>query len=568
MCALKVKKVVFVAIAAVVGLCFCAYGDGVFVWQKGVDLYGPSQKGIILYDEGVEDLILQVKYKGQASDFAWIVPVPSKPEVKAVDGDIFAEISEYTQHRGWWNAAYYFRKRGTPEEKVEVVERKKVSVYDVAILNAKDARALIKWLNDNGFSFPDKGRRILGDYIDRKWSFIALRIHPDEEKLWVEKSLNEGTLVPLKFTFACEEIVYPLKVSSLNRGETDVLLYVFYKDAVVHPDFRADAPPAGEFFFYSMDARSVLDARHFELWQRDRKLFAKFFDFERKFFRAVARDELPECRKALPRLNNKEFFLSKLRNTFKTEQMRYDIVLKPVDKLSPREKYYFVKRQAEADRAGEIKTEKTTMSFENSLLLLSREQVAEYIGKKLAQPAPIQPYSLRSGFEFLAHEPSKQILEVMRSAANHTDEHVRKDLAEGLYWRADRYGLDGKFTRILKRLCEGGAEAGDAFEALATMGNDEAMQLLSKYAVEPAFGWKRRSCLSCLLKFKKPLLIGVYGQAFDTGNLKDDEIFFCLKGLEHIDDPGACPLVERILRQGDSNRNARLARQLLARWEK
>jgi hypothetical protein len=567
MCGLNVKKAVVAAIGAVVGLCFCVYGDGVFVWRKGVDLYEPSQKAIILWDDGYENLILQVKYKGEASDFAWIVPVPSEPDVRAVDGDIFAEISEYTQQRGWWNAAFYFRKHGIREEKVEVLERKKVSVYDVAVLNAKDASVLISWLNENGFSFPQKGRRILEEYIEKKWTFAALRIHPDEEKLWVEKSLNEGTLVPLKFTFLSKEIVYPLKLSSLNKGETEVLLYVFYKDAVVHPDFVADAPPAGEFFFYSMDAQLVLDARHFELWQRDRKQFPQFFDFERRFFRAVASDELPECRKALPRLNNKEFLLSKLRNSYKTEQMQYDVVLKPVEKLSQRERYFFVKRQIEADRRGEIQREKAAMSFESSLLLLSPEHVAEYIARKLVEPAPVQPYSLRSGFEFLGHDPSKQILEVMRSAANHADEHVRKDLAGGLYWRADRYGLDGKFTPILKRLCEGGAEAGRAFEALGAMGNDEAIQILSKYAVEPTFSWKRRSCLSCLLKFKKPALIEVYGQAFDTGNLNDDEIFFCLKGLETIDDRGACLLVERILSQGDSKRNARLARELLAKWK-
>jgi len=33
--------------------------DGVFVWNKGVDLYEPSQKAVILHADGVEDLVLQ-----------------------------------------------------------------------------------------------------------------------------------------------------------------------------------------------------------------------------------------------------------------------------------------------------------------------------------------------------------------------------------------------------------------------------------------------------------------------------------------------------------------------------
>ena len=44
--------------------------DGCFVWNKGVDLYEPSQKAVILHHDGIEDLILQVKYEGTATDFA------------------------------------------------------------------------------------------------------------------------------------------------------------------------------------------------------------------------------------------------------------------------------------------------------------------------------------------------------------------------------------------------------------------------------------------------------------------------------------------------------------------
>ena len=120
--------------------------DGCFVWNEGVDLYEPSQKAVIVHDDGIEDLILQVKYEGKATDFAWLVPLPAQPEVSGADAAIFAELSEYTQRRQHWHAFYGTAGRPAGKGKVEVLERKKVSVYDVAVLKADTAEALMQWL--------------------------------------------------------------------------------------------------------------------------------------------------------------------------------------------------------------------------------------------------------------------------------------------------------------------------------------------------------------------------------------------------------------------------------------
>ena len=43
-----------------------------FVWDKHKDINEPTQKAIIVYDAGREDLILQVKYEGPVSEFGWL----------------------------------------------------------------------------------------------------------------------------------------------------------------------------------------------------------------------------------------------------------------------------------------------------------------------------------------------------------------------------------------------------------------------------------------------------------------------------------------------------------------
>jgi hypothetical protein len=58
--------------------------DGCFVfrWDKKIDINEPTQKAIIVYDAGREDLLLQVKYEGPLEDFGWLIPVPALPTVQ------------------------------------------------------------------------------------------------------------------------------------------------------------------------------------------------------------------------------------------------------------------------------------------------------------------------------------------------------------------------------------------------------------------------------------------------------------------------------------------------------
>lgn len=212
-----------------------AYADGCFVWRRGVDLNEPSQKAIIYWGEGKEVLVLQVKYEGQAEDFAWIVPLPAHPEVTVIETNKspFAEISLYTQLR-----VRKGRKGGpiTAEESeglVTVLERRTVGVYDVAVLSASDPKALNKWLNNNGYAFPTERRDLLEHYTRKKWVYVAMRIDPNALEKDEVKKLKVGELQPIRFAFASDEMVYPLKISSSNAGETELLLYLLADDPMV-----------------------------------------------------------------------------------------------------------------------------------------------------------------------------------------------------------------------------------------------------------------------------------------------------------------------------------------------
>jgi len=75
---------------------FC-YADGCFFSSYEADIREPSQKAVIVYENGVETLILQVNFMGDAQDFAWVVPAPSLPELSEADGKIFEELHYLTK---------------------------------------------------------------------------------------------------------------------------------------------------------------------------------------------------------------------------------------------------------------------------------------------------------------------------------------------------------------------------------------------------------------------------------------------------------------------------------------
>src|SRR6266571_5889978 len=165
-------------------LAVSALGDGCFVfrWNKDIDIKEPTQKAIILYDHGREDLLLQVKYEGPLDEFGWLVPVPGLPTVTKGSMRPFYELSQLTQrHFGSDDHSTKGRARGISlaggaEERVKVIEVKTVGAYEVSILSAQDAGSLQQWLRAHDYSFPAGKSDIVEEYTHHGWYFVAAKI--------------------------------------------------------------------------------------------------------------------------------------------------------------------------------------------------------------------------------------------------------------------------------------------------------------------------------------------------------------------------------------------------------
>jgi hypothetical protein len=218
---------------------------GFFTEEMFYDLYESAQRAVILYGNSTgnytEHLILSVDFEGDAEEFAWVIPVPNKPELTVSDPELFWELYDFTRTeipRGGGGFGCWFFGGAAPGDQsgVDVIEEQVVGPYATAILSATNATALADWLNANGYIFPEDGEEIISEYIEREWYFVATKINAVEEGTGY--ALAEGAIEPIVLSFASDEIVYPLRITSLsatNETPPEVLLYVL-ADHVMVPE--------------------------------------------------------------------------------------------------------------------------------------------------------------------------------------------------------------------------------------------------------------------------------------------------------------------------------------------
>jgi hypothetical protein len=214
----EVKKI-FVAISlAALILPAVASADGVIFPPPDYWVQETDQKAVIFHEKNVETMVVSITFRGNAKNFSWIVPTPTRPDVSKSTDELFTALAKLTEPQYDYRVMpmYSGGAEALPADQgVTVVETKKVEYYDITVLEADNPDALTKWLTDNKYKFPEEAKYLLNDYIDNKWYFTAIKIDTGSLSAGVEAQLAEGHAVPLKFTFSSSKIVYPLKISGI-----------------------------------------------------------------------------------------------------------------------------------------------------------------------------------------------------------------------------------------------------------------------------------------------------------------------------------------------------------------
>jgi hypothetical protein len=288
----KIFYLILIFLMATFYLPSISLADGCLFTQLYRDIDEPNQLAMIVFDDMVEKIIFQIDYEGDAEDFAWVIPVPGYPKLFSVKDEIFYELYQLTKITPPSNfgcGSGYLPGSEGEDGGVHIWEENQVGIYQTATLSATDPNSLVGWLNDNGYAFPPNGQEILDYYVQKNWFFVAMKIQAKE--IVNNSEYYSGVIQPIGIMFFSDEIVYPLKISSLSvpPGGTEVLVYAFSDERVTFPGAIEE-------------------------------------------YNAIITPNQLKGYSILPGLIDETFILTKLRKTFTSEEMGDDLVLVPVPK--------------------------------------------------------------------------------------------------------------------------------------------------------------------------------------------------------------------------------------------
>ena len=204
--------------------CFAPPDPSVPIVQAGERIVFEAKDGIVTAH-------IQIQYSGSADDFAWLVPIPSVPEIGVGTSELFTQVINATQPR--YRVNYSFRGNcpfdpsrnggfGSPPsdsaggdgdgngdgngEGGVLVIQSAIGPYDFAVLRADDKAEMEQWLADNSYFVPAGTSDVVDPYIREGAFFLALKLRSTEDV---------GDLQPIVLTYPADKAQVPIILTSV-----------------------------------------------------------------------------------------------------------------------------------------------------------------------------------------------------------------------------------------------------------------------------------------------------------------------------------------------------------------
>ena len=238
-----------------------SYAPCVMFTPPDQELNGTGQRAFIAYNPQTQqvNLVPSINFRGEATDFAIVIPTPAIPKLDTVDQRIFRELNDLTMPVTRWRGGggssgcnvftteesddFAVFDSAVEEEGVTVISEETVGAFDTVILTADDPMALTDWLDEHGYHHSIDDNAILQGYIDQKWIFTAMRLNVAQFEGGERRPARffDATIDPILMTYTAEKLVYPLRLTSISAREgADVTVYILTPNKMHFPGARVE----------------------------------------------------------------------------------------------------------------------------------------------------------------------------------------------------------------------------------------------------------------------------------------------------------------------------------------
>ncbi len=171
--------------------------------------------------DGTISAYVQIQYAGERDAFAWVVPVPSVPDLGTFPRLAFQALDLATQPTYRSNCGPKLVQGGSQlggSGGVIVYKQQAVGPFQTVTLGGDSADELVSWLQQNGYRVSDRMLPFINFYVRDHMLFLAMKLLPDADVSDIE---------PVVMTYSADEPMIPLRLTAVAaKPEIGVLAFI------------------------------------------------------------------------------------------------------------------------------------------------------------------------------------------------------------------------------------------------------------------------------------------------------------------------------------------------------
>lgn len=194
--------------------------------RAGEEISTVEESAVIVWEPATktQHFIRRATFRGTAKDFGFLVPTPTAPALAEVDDRIFDVLNTKTARKtvyktsraiDWTPLLLYSRLKSegntaAGRAPVEVLDTKKIAGYEAAVLDATDAAALSRWLDEHGYATTPDLAEWLDAYVKQGWKITAFKIDKSADAM--------ARTSAVKMSFQTERPFFPYREPASQRA--------------------------------------------------------------------------------------------------------------------------------------------------------------------------------------------------------------------------------------------------------------------------------------------------------------------------------------------------------------
>ena len=237
------------ALSAPMASAFC----GFYVAKADTDLFNDASKVVLVRDEDRTVITMASDYRGEASEFAMVIPVvdvPVREQINVANPALVDHLDEYTaprlveyydenpcERRVYRELAMSSARMPTAPVMEDVMEAEDLGVtieaeyevgeYDILILSAEESDGLITWLNQEGYRIPDGAEDVVGAYLKRGMKFFVAKVN-------LERHDGSAMLRPIQVAYEDDNFMLPIRLGTVNaEGKQELFVFAITREGRV-----------------------------------------------------------------------------------------------------------------------------------------------------------------------------------------------------------------------------------------------------------------------------------------------------------------------------------------------